>query len=57
MIVIVQNDWLAVGYLGDGAVAAALSSGKMKTANVPQLGEYANEIMPLTGRGHWIPCR
>jgi len=51
MITIVQNDWLAVGHLGDGAVVAALSSGEMKTMSVPQRGEYANEVMPLTGKG------
>jgi serine/threonine protein phosphatase PrpC len=51
MVAVVQNDWLAIGHLGDGAVVAMLSNGEMKTISAPQRGEYANEVMPLTGQG------
>ena len=51
MVAAVQNDWLAVGHLGDGAIVAMLSNGEMKTISAPQRGEYANEVMPLTGHG------
>jgi serine/threonine protein phosphatase PrpC len=51
MVAAVQNDWLAVGHLGDGAVVAMLSNGKTKSISAPQRGEYANEVMPLTGQG------
>lgn len=51
MVAVVQGDWLAVGHLGDGAVVAVLSNGEMKTISAPQRGEYANEVLPLTGQG------
>lgn len=51
MVAVIQNDWLAVGHIGDGAVVALLSSGEMKTISTPQRGEYANEVMPLTAQG------
>ena len=49
MVVVVQNDWLAVAHLGDGAAVAMLSNSQMKTISAPQRGEYANEVTPLTG--------
>jgi serine/threonine protein phosphatase PrpC len=51
IVAVVQNDWLAVGHLGDGAIVAELANGEMKTISAPQRGEYANEVMPLTGQG------
>jgi serine/threonine protein phosphatase PrpC len=63
IVVVLSNDWFAVGQLGDGAVVALfsyedaqegntqapqLSKEKLRTVSKPQRGEYANETLPIT---------
>lgn len=51
IVAVIQNDWIAIGHLGDGAVVEMLRNNEIKTISPPQRGEYANEVMPLTGQG------
>jgi serine/threonine protein phosphatase PrpC len=42
-LVIVTDDWLVTGQIGDGVVVAQTRSGELITVAPPQRGEYANE--------------
>jgi len=46
--VIVTNEWLAVGHIGDGAVVALFPGDAMETVSTPEQGEYVNEVTPIT---------
>ena len=49
LIVIILNDeWLVTGQVGDGAVVALFEEGQLETVSYPQGGEYANQTIPLT---------
>jgi hypothetical protein len=44
-------EWLITGHIGDGAIIGYWAEDGLKTASVPQRGEYANVTMPLTMDG------
>lgn len=46
--VVVTEDWLTVGQIGDGAAVALFADDTLETISKPQRGEYANETIPLT---------
>lgn len=46
--VVLLNDWLVVGQVGDGLVVAQMEDGELWTAARPARGEYANETYFLT---------
>jgi serine/threonine protein phosphatase PrpC len=48
IVLIIAQNHLAVGHLGDGAVVAMLEDGSIHTISAPERGEYANEVVPLT---------
>ncbi|MEZ4869215.1 MAG: PP2C family serine/threonine-protein phosphatase [Caldilineaceae bacterium] len=48
IVIVVTDEWLALGQLGDGAVVVQGTEGTPVTLSQPQRGEYANETWPLT---------
>ena len=48
IVAVLTPTWLAIGHIGDGAVVALLENDTLETVSVPQRGEYANEVTPLT---------
>lgn len=48
LVAVVTDDWLAVGHIGDGAIVALWEDDSLETVSLPQNGEYANEVTPLT---------
>ncbi len=46
--VIVSDEWLVCGQIGDGAVVAHLEDDSLEMISAPQNGEYINVTFPLT---------
>lgn len=46
---VMTETWFAIGHLGDGAVICQYADGVTSTLSPPESGEYANEVLPITG--------
>jgi hypothetical protein len=48
IMAVMTEAWLAVGQIGDGAIVIQTIDGQLETLSAPQIGEYVNEVIPLT---------
>jgi hypothetical protein len=46
--IILTDDWLVTGQIGDGGAVALVENNQLLTISPPQRGEYANHVFPLT---------
>lgn len=46
--IILTDDWLVIGQIGDGGAVALVEDNQLLTISTPQKGEYANHVFPLT---------
>jgi hypothetical protein len=46
--IILTEDWLVTGQIGDGGAVVLVENNQLLTISPPQRGEYANHVFPLT---------
>lgn len=49
IVVVITEEWIATGHIGDGAAVGLFDNDKMAVVCMPQNTEYANQTFPLTG--------